>query len=398
IEPNNDPRDFVAQLGGDNGENEEDEMENEFGGAGSYNHELNVMLQDILSSILGRPLNREAPTTGSGGAGEGQGPDSSSSTFDMQEGGDSGQRRYADTGSIASSAHGHGAHMPGGIPADGSARDQRRFSGMRAWTTSQGGTQVTVVVGSPPSAGFSYRSGHQASDHPETNSQQHQHQHQQQGSDQPQRPMFIDPEANAPLNLGNILSSLAGAFGRAQRSGESDGSGAGFPGFGFQMGNFGDYVWGQGSLDDIITRMMEQNQGANAPPPASSEAIKELPKRRIAAAEVDAKDECGICMDEYSQGEEVSELPCKHIYHEECINHWLKVNGTCPICRARIDGQPDKNAPGSSGSHGPHAPHAPPHSDLPGSFPSSPANAPMSYRSADANTRTLPEPESEPMD
>ncbi|KAJ2766474.1 hypothetical protein IWQ57_004345, partial [Coemansia nantahalensis] len=142
-----------------------------------------------------------------------------------------------------------------------------------------------------------------------------------------------------------------------------------------------------------------QNQGAHAPPPASDEAILKLPKRQILAAEADGKLECGICMDEYSAGDMVLTLPCKHLYHEECIDHWLKMNGTCPICRTRIDDKPND-------AHGAGTPPPQPHSDLPGSFPTSPPPAPPSSREArgqgagvahHASTSASP-PAPEPMD
>jgi E3 ubiquitin-protein ligase RNF115/126 len=44
------------------------------------------------------------------------------------------------------------------------------------------------------------------------------------------------------------------------------------------VGNPGDYVFGQAALDNIITQIMEQTAGRNAPPPASQETISSLPK------------------------------------------------------------------------------------------------------------------------
>lgn len=44
--------------------------------------------------------------------------------------------------------------------------------------------------------------------------------------------------------------------------------------------------------------------------------------------------ECNICIEDYKEGNEVIELPCKHYFHKECIKNWLcdeKV--TCPVCR-----------------------------------------------------------------
>jgi hypothetical protein len=39
-----------------------------------------------------------------------------------------------------------------------------------------------------------------------------------------------------------------------------------------------------------------------------------------------------ICTDDFVDGEKVRILPCRHIYHQHCIDPWLlKKSGTCPI-------------------------------------------------------------------
>lgn len=40
---------------------------------------------------------------------------------------------------------------------------------------------------------------------------------------------------------------------------------------------------------------------------------------------------CSICLDEGM--EEICILPCKHVFHKECIEDWLKRRPTCPTCR-----------------------------------------------------------------
>ncbi|XP_071707553.1 putative RING-H2 finger protein ATL21A [Rutidosis leptorrhynchoides] len=43
---------------------------------------------------------------------------------------------------------------------------------------------------------------------------------------------------------------------------------------------------------------------------------------------------CPICLSEYNVNETVRCIPeCRHCFHAECIDEWLKMNGTCPICR-----------------------------------------------------------------
>ncbi|GAA0142875.1 hypothetical protein LIER_42742 [Lithospermum erythrorhizon] len=43
---------------------------------------------------------------------------------------------------------------------------------------------------------------------------------------------------------------------------------------------------------------------------------------------------CPICLCEYKESEMLRMLPdCKHCFHVTCIDAWLKLNGSCPVCR-----------------------------------------------------------------
>ncbi|XP_062091414.1 putative RING-H2 finger protein ATL21A [Humulus lupulus] len=43
---------------------------------------------------------------------------------------------------------------------------------------------------------------------------------------------------------------------------------------------------------------------------------------------------CPICLSEYCSKETLRCIPeCKHCFHAECIDEWLRLNGTCPVCR-----------------------------------------------------------------
>jgi hypothetical protein len=43
---------------------------------------------------------------------------------------------------------------------------------------------------------------------------------------------------------------------------------------------------------------------------------------------------CSICLKSIKSNS--STLKCNHIFHLGCINEWIKVSNTCPICRAVI--------------------------------------------------------------
>lgn len=46
---------------------------------------------------------------------------------------------------------------------------------------------------------------------------------------------------------------------------------------------------------------------------------------------------CCICLGEFEEKEELQQLPaCTHIFHTQCITHWLRSNSTCPMCRSPV--------------------------------------------------------------
>ncbi|KAJ0254931.1 RING-H2 finger protein ATL68 [Hirschfeldia incana] len=43
---------------------------------------------------------------------------------------------------------------------------------------------------------------------------------------------------------------------------------------------------------------------------------------------------CSICLCEYMEEELLRMMPeCKHYFHASCLDAWLKLNGSCPVCR-----------------------------------------------------------------
>jgi len=45
---------------------------------------------------------------------------------------------------------------------------------------------------------------------------------------------------------------------------------------------------------------------------------------------------CAICLEEVEDEQLVSELPCTHVYHSDCIRKWLKRRMTCPLCNENL--------------------------------------------------------------
>ncbi|KAL6629548.1 hypothetical protein ACP70R_029313 [Stipagrostis hirtigluma subsp. patula] len=55
----------------------------------------------------------------------------------------------------------------------------------------------------------------------------------------------------------------------------------------------------------------------------------------------DDASECAVCLGEVGEGQKARRLPaCQHVFHEECIDLWLRAQATCPICRSGVTPPP----------------------------------------------------------
>ncbi|KAM3384092.1 hypothetical protein ACQJBY_008634 [Aegilops geniculata] len=71
-------------------------------------------------------------------------------------------------------------------------------------------------------------------------------------------------------------------------------------------------------------------------PPASKAAIASLKEVQAAAGEGEGDcslGDCAICLDAFGAGKE---MPCGHRFHGECLERWLGVHGSCPVCRHEL--------------------------------------------------------------
>ncbi|KAE8693088.1 pumilio-like protein 2-like [Hibiscus syriacus] len=71
-------------------------------------------------------------------------------------------------------------------------------------------------------------------------------------------------------------------------------------------------------------------------PPASKSAIESMPTVQIEKTHVCSETQCAVCKEAFELGTEAREMPCKHIYHEDCIIPWLSLRNSCPLCRHEL--------------------------------------------------------------
>lgn len=93
--------------------------------------------------------------------------------------------------------------------------------------------------------------------------------------------------------------------------------------------NASDYFVGPG-LDDFIEQMANEH----GRPPASRSLIESMPTVKISEKHIRSGDShCPVCQEGFELGCRVRKMPCKHLYHSECILPWLEQHNSCPVCR-----------------------------------------------------------------
>ncbi|KAI0033982.1 hypothetical protein K488DRAFT_46467 [Vararia minispora EC-137] len=176
------------------------------------------------------------------------------------------------------------------------------------------------------------------------------------------------PRTNRPE--GNIAGTLMAQYLLSmlnQRAGgnHEDPFGSMF-GIGPEDGRWGDYVFNQEALDQIVTQLME-NSSASGPVPASEELLNRLDREVLEENSPLLERDCAVCKEQFSLTVDdpdelvVVRLPCKHPFHESCITPWLKTSATCPVCRHQLVPQSNHDHPPSSRPGSPRnrsSPHA----------------------------------------
>ncbi|KAI3657260.1 hypothetical protein MP638_005271 [Amoeboaphelidium occidentale] len=82
-------------------------------------------------------------------------------------------------------------------------------------------------------------------------------------------------------------------------------------------------IGGRGLDDKVIAKINKIKYD----PKAEQDGVAVIPKE-------DAQ--CSICLQEYEPGEDLRQLNCKHHFHSQCLDDWLRLEARCPLCNRKI--------------------------------------------------------------
>eukprot|EP01022_Parablepharisma_sp_SALTPOND_P008105 TRINITY_DN135211_c0_g1_i1.p3 TRINITY_DN135211_c0_g1~~TRINITY_DN135211_c0_g1_i1.p3 ORF type:complete len:187 (-),score=18.23 TRINITY_DN135211_c0_g1_i1:80-640(-) len=113
-----------------------------------------------------------------------------------------------------------------------------------------------------------------------------------------------------------------------------------------------DHLYGAresgGGFDQLLQYLLEHDPkyfnyaligSKYGPPPASKKVLETLPKVEITEEFLEGKTEaieCSVCKEEFKKHDKAYQLPCKHVFHPDCIVPWLEQHNSCPTCRFEL--------------------------------------------------------------
>ncbi|KAL6616232.1 hypothetical protein ACP70R_038502 [Stipagrostis hirtigluma subsp. patula] len=100
---------------------------------------------------------------------------------------------------------------------------------------------------------------------------------------------------------------------------------------GIDRPNFSGFLLGP-SLEALFEQLLLQNN-RQGPAPAPQSAIDSMPVVKISRRHLNDDPQCPVCKEQFEVGSEAREMPCKHLYHTDCIIPWLVQHNSCPVCR-----------------------------------------------------------------
>jgi len=91
-----------------------------------------------------------------------------------------------------------------------------------------------------------------------------------------------------------------------------------------------------GDYDTLLLLDEPVQQQLQARLAARPEQIASLPTFAITERSEQLENTCPICLESLSVADVMRTMPCMHVFHKTCVDTWLAIQGTCPICKFQI--------------------------------------------------------------
>ncbi|NXX98944.1 RN215 protein, partial [Centropus bengalensis] len=103
----------------------------------------------------------------------------------------------------------------------------------------------------------------------------------------------------------------------------------------------------------LCTGLVVQAQRQSRQDPSEQDAeldLKQHIRRRLAALKTRRFhpgkatrtcdiDSCAVCLDQFHKSQWLRVLPCSHEFHRDCVDPWLLLQQTCPLCKRNVLGE-----------------------------------------------------------
>ncbi|KAK2405098.1 RING/U-box superfamily protein [Trifolium repens] len=111
-----------------------------------------------------------------------------------------------------------------------------------------------------------------------------------------------------------------------------------------QESEFSSEIPSVDSIVDDLTSQMARFQLLHAPtqkpPGLTQEALDCLHVKVFSSSETLSESrvlqDCGICLESFTDGDKLIHLQCGHKFHSACLDPWIRSCGDCPYCRRCI--------------------------------------------------------------
>lgn len=96
------------------------------------------------------------------------------------------------------------------------------------------------------------------------------------------------------------------------------------------------------SVPAAVTHSNHTTITVEAPEPCIDQSVCNFPnlqfsKTKLCGSTSSSSSSCSICLMDYKDRDSLRVLPaCGHFFHVKCVDPWLRINMTCPVCRTPI--------------------------------------------------------------